>query len=101
MSPSHSERNDDPSHIAAVAAIAEKRGCDWPGHPCGRDIPEFNGRDAECQCETIANRKRDDKPAMGDGGPCMSCGGNDGYGPAPHHAPDCYFASHEDAEHAA
>lgn len=35
---------------------------------------------------------------MGDGGPCMSCGGNDGYGPAPHHTPDCYFASWEDAE---
>jgi hypothetical protein len=28
---------------------------------------------------------------------CMSCGGNDGYGPPPHHAPDCYFASAEDA----
>lgn len=38
---------------------------------------------------------------MGDGGPCMSCGGNDGYGPAPHHASDCYFASSEDAAHAA
>lgn len=33
-----------------------------------------------------------------DGGPCMSCGGNNGYGPAPHHAPDCYFASIEDEE---
>jgi hypothetical protein len=39
----------------------------------------------------------DDAPAMGDGGPCLSCGGNDGYGPAPHHTPDCYFASTEDA----
>lgn len=38
---------------------------------------------------------------MGDSGPCMSCGGNDGYGPAPHHTPDCYFASTEDASHAA
>jgi hypothetical protein len=35
---------------------------------------------------------------VGDGGPCMSCGGNDGYGPPPHHTPDCYFASVEDAE---
>lgn len=28
--------------------------------------------------------------------PCMSCGGNGGYGPSPHHTPDCYFAGHED-----
>lgn len=28
---------------------------------------------------------------------CRSCGGNDGYGPPPHHAPACYFASWEDA----
>jgi hypothetical protein len=94
----HSEsRNDDPEHIAAVAKVAEKRGCDWPGHPCGRDIPEFNGRDAECVCETITSRG---ELVMGNGGPCMSCGGNDGYGPAPHHTPECYFASNEDAEHA-
>ena len=31
---------------------------------------------------------------------CMSCGGNDGYGPPPHHKPDCYFASWEDEAHA-
>lgn len=37
--------------------------------------------------------------AMGTGGPCMSCGGNDGYGLPPHHTPDCYFASWEDAGH--
>ena len=46
-------RNDDPGHIAAVAKMADERGCDWPGHPCGRDIPEFNGRDAECLCERL------------------------------------------------
>lgn len=27
---------------------------------------------------------------------CMSCGGNDGYGPPPHHTPDCYFAGWDD-----
>lgn len=53
MNPTQSERNDDPAHIAAVAAMAEKRGCDWPGRPCGRDIPEFNGRDAMCLCESL------------------------------------------------
>lgn len=85
------ERNDTPEHIAAVAQVAAERGCDWPGHPCGRDIPEFNGRDAECDCEMIVNASSS---------VCMSCGGNDGYGPAPHHTPDCYFASWEEAEHA-
>lgn len=50
-----SERNDDPAHIAAVAKMAEKRNCDWPGHPCGRDIPEFGGRDAMCLCESLVN----------------------------------------------
>lgn len=49
-------RNDDPEHIAAVAKMAEAHGCDWPGYPCGRGIPEFNGRDAECLCETLVNR---------------------------------------------
>jgi hypothetical protein len=34
-------------------------------------------------------------------GSCISCGGNDGYGPAPHHKPDCYFASWEDERHGA
>jgi hypothetical protein len=34
----------------------------------------------------------------GDGENCMSCGGNDGYGPAPHHTADCYFASDKDVE---
>lgn len=52
------ERNDDPAHIAAVAAVAAERGCDWPGKPCGRDIPEFNGRDAECACESIVDGYR-------------------------------------------
>lgn len=47
------ERNDDPEHIAAVTKVAEARGCIGP-FPCGRDIPEFGGRDAECDCETIA-----------------------------------------------
>lgn len=32
-------------------------------------------------------------------GDCISCGGNNGYGPAPHHMPDCYFASWEDTQH--
>lgn len=59
---SHNERNDTPEHVAAVAAMAAKHGCDWPGHPCGRDIPEFNGRDAECTCESLVT------------GLCANCG---------------------------
>lgn len=47
-------RNNDPKHIALVAAIAEKRACIGPV-PCGRGIPEFGGRDAACDCETTAN----------------------------------------------
>jgi hypothetical protein len=47
------ERNDGPAHIAAVERMALKRGCDWPGHPCGRDIPEFGGHDAMCLCESL------------------------------------------------
>ncbi len=38
------------------------------------------------------------RAVMGNGGPCMSCGGNDGYGPAPHHTPGCYFASFEGSQ---
>jgi hypothetical protein len=53
---SYPDRNDSPEHIAAVAKMAEVRGCDWPGYPCGRGIPEFNGRDAECICETLVTR---------------------------------------------
>lgn len=99
VQPSQSaSRNDDPAHIALVAAITEKRGCDWPGKPCGRDIPEFGGRDAACDCEIIATEREGFRSAMGEGGPCMSCGGNDGYGPAPHHIPDCYFAGQEDVQ---
>lgn len=55
---SQSERNDDPAHIAAVAMMAEKRGCAWPGHPCGRDIPEFT-RDAMCLCESLVVHVRE------------------------------------------
>lgn len=43
--------------------------------------------------ELVRSQVRDDAEAL----LCMSCGGNDGYGPAPHHTPDCYFASWEDA----
>jgi hypothetical protein len=49
------QRNDDPEHIAAVTAIAESRGCIGP-FPCGRDIPEFGGRDAACDCEDMVTR---------------------------------------------
>lgn len=90
-------RNDDPKHLALVTAIAEKRGCIGP-FPCGRGIPEFGGRDAACDCEAAAIERESYRPVMGNGGPCISCDGNDGYGPAPHHAPDCYFASQEDAD---
>lgn len=46
-------RNDNPDHLAAVAEVAKERGCIGP-FPCGRDIPEFGGSDAPCDCEDIA-----------------------------------------------
>lgn len=67
-------RNDDPAHIAA-------------SRPPNSGMPRPHGNGPM-------------QPVMGDGSPCMSCGGNDGYGPAPHHTPDCYFASTEDADRA-
>jgi hypothetical protein len=85
--------NDDPDAIQ-VWLYAEHEPVD--GHDNERDLIA-----AGKILAGVPDPRRERKSAMGEGGPCLSCGGNDGYGPAPHHKPGCYFASDEDANHAA